>query len=138
MSLTTRLAALTVTLFALLAAGDAFAQNNLGLRYAKGQAVPQDYGEAMRWFRKAADQGEAFAQNNLGLMFVKGQGVPKDDIQAYARFSVAVALGHNEAAENVAEMDRLLTPAQKIAARALAERLLEALKDCESARLARS
>jgi hypothetical protein len=34
--------------------GKAAAQSNLGLMYAKGQGVPQDYAEAVRWFRKAA------------------------------------------------------------------------------------
>ena len=46
--------------------GDATAQYDLGLMYAKGQGVPQDYAEAVKWFRKAADQGDASAQYNLG------------------------------------------------------------------------
>jgi TPR repeat protein len=33
--------------------------------YANGQGVPQDYGEAIRWYRKAAEQGFADAQFNL-------------------------------------------------------------------------
>ncbi len=36
---------------------DAEAQVNLGVMYAVGQGVPQDYQEAMKWFRLAADQG---------------------------------------------------------------------------------
>ena len=28
--------------------------------------------EALRWWRKAAEQGEALAQNNLGWMYYKG------------------------------------------------------------------
>ena len=39
------------------AKGEASAQFNLGLMYAKGQGVTQDYAEAVRWYRKAADQG---------------------------------------------------------------------------------
>jgi len=39
--------------------GDASAQSNLGLMYATGQGVPQDYAEAVRWYRRAADQGHA-------------------------------------------------------------------------------
>ena len=30
--------------------GDTFAQNNLGVMYATGQAVPQDYVQAYAWF----------------------------------------------------------------------------------------
>jgi len=36
-------------------AGDATAQFILGGMYAKGQGVPQDYGEAAKWYRKAAE-----------------------------------------------------------------------------------
>ena len=52
------------------AEGDAAAQYDLGLMYALGwvEGVPQDYGEAVRWYRLAADQGHAAAQFNLGAM----------------------------------------------------------------------
>ena len=45
--------------------------------YAKGQGVPQDYAEAVKWYRLAAEQGFAMAQDNLGLMYKNGQGVPQ-------------------------------------------------------------
>ena len=41
--------------------GDAETQYNLGLAYARGQGVPQDDQEAVRWYRLAADQGVAAA-----------------------------------------------------------------------------
>jgi TPR repeat protein len=47
--------------------GDAFAQSALGFFYAEGRGVPQDYVEAVKWFRKAAVQGDATAQYNVGL-----------------------------------------------------------------------
>ena len=37
--------------------GDATAQAKLGQMYAEGKGMPQDYVEAMKWFRLAADQG---------------------------------------------------------------------------------
>ena len=49
--------------------GDASAQFNLGLRYDKGQGVPQDYKEAVKWYRISAEQGYAVAKLNLGLMY---------------------------------------------------------------------
>jgi hypothetical protein len=58
--------------------GDAAAQMKLGDIYANGQGVPQDYGEAARWYRLAANQGDAKAQHRLGDMYFNGQGVPKD------------------------------------------------------------
>src|SRR3989442_649217 len=35
-------------------AGDIESQFNMGVMYARGQGAPQNYGEAARWFRKAA------------------------------------------------------------------------------------
>jgi len=47
--------------------GDASAQNSLGIRYDTGEGVPQDYAEAVKWYRLAAEQGYAAAQFNLGV-----------------------------------------------------------------------
>jgi TPR repeat protein len=46
--------------------------------YAEGAGVPRNYDEAMKWYRKAAEQGEAFAQSNLGFMYENGKGVPQN------------------------------------------------------------
>jgi len=54
---------------------DANAQLKLGL-------AAQDDAEAVRWFRKAADQGLALAQDNLGGMYANGRGVRQDDAEA--------------------------------------------------------
>ena len=51
-------------LFLRLAAhGDADAQFSLGTLYDEGHGVPQDYKEALKWYRLSAEQGEATAQN---------------------------------------------------------------------------
>ena len=39
--------------------GDAGAQYNLGFMYSNGEGVPQDYAEAAKWYRMAADPGAA-------------------------------------------------------------------------------
>jgi peptidoglycan hydrolase-like protein with peptidoglycan-binding domain len=62
--------------------GDAYAQYNLGLMYAKGEGVTQDDVEAVKWYRKAADQGLAEAQYNLGLMSEKDKGGTQDSAKA--------------------------------------------------------
>lgn len=54
--------------------GDANAQFNLGLLYARGQGVKQDDGLALQWYHKAADQGLPEAQYNLGEMYFNGRG----------------------------------------------------------------
>jgi uncharacterized protein len=42
--------------------------------YDRGKGVPQNYGEAAKWFRLASDQGDALAQTALGFMYANGQG----------------------------------------------------------------
>ena len=54
-----------------------------------GQGVPQNYAEAVKWYRKAADQGDARAQFNLGIMYAKGEGVPQDYVQAHKWVNLA-------------------------------------------------
>ena len=63
-------------------AGDVEAQDKLGVMYANGEGVPQDYAEAVKWYRKAVEQGYAVAQYNLGFAYFKGQGVPQDKYEA--------------------------------------------------------
>ena len=43
--------------------------------YAKSQGVQQDYAEALKLYRLAAEQGEARAHANLALMYEGGLGV---------------------------------------------------------------
>lgn len=49
--------------------GDADAQYLVGLMYAQGQGVAQDFYEAGKMYRRAAEQGHAGAQINLGSLF---------------------------------------------------------------------
>ncbi len=74
--------------------------------YENGQGVPQDYAQAMIWFRKAADQGEADAQFNLGVMYENGQGVAQDYAQAVAWYRKAADQGEASAQFNLGEMYR--------------------------------
>lgn len=74
--------------------GDASAQNDLGLMYAAGQGVPQNYEQAAIWYAKAANQGVTAAQFNLGLMYSKGLGVPQDDKRAAVLFTKVANTGH--------------------------------------------
>ena len=71
--------------------GDADAQFLLGVMYDTGQGVPQDYQEAVKWFRLAAEQGVASAQYRLGFMYALGDGVPQDYIQAHKWVNLAVS-----------------------------------------------
>jgi len=83
--------------------GDAVAQYNLGLMYKQGKGVPQDYKEAVRWYRVAAEQGDATAQYNLGGMYHEGQGVPQNYIQAHMWYNLAASSTTGEDRERAAK-----------------------------------
>lgn len=80
--------------------GEALAQANLGLIYARGRGVPQDYRAAMGWYLKAAEQGDASSQNNIGYMYHYGHGAPKNLIYAFAWYSISSEQGSKVAAAN--------------------------------------
>ncbi|MBT5519105.1 MAG: sel1 repeat family protein [Rhodobiaceae bacterium] len=67
--------------------------------YTKG-----DYPQAVKWFRKAAEQGNAFAQFNLGVMYAKGEGVPQNDAQALKWYRKATEQGYAGAQYNLGFM----------------------------------
>jgi TPR repeat protein len=69
--------------------------------YLKGHGVSQDYREAERWFRLAADQGNATAQLNLGLLYAKGRGVSQDYREAENWFRLAADQGDATAQANL-------------------------------------
>ncbi|MGE0079812.1 MAG: tetratricopeptide repeat protein [Thiohalomonadaceae bacterium] len=58
------------TLRAEAAAGDAYAQLNLGAAYDNGIGTEPDTALALYWYRAAADQGVPEAQFNLGHLLV--------------------------------------------------------------------
>lgn len=62
--------------------GLAAAQNNLGVMYADGESVRQDYAQAVEWYVKAANQGLAAAQYNLGSKYHMGEGVRQNYAKA--------------------------------------------------------
>ena len=92
--------------------GFADAQYNLGLAYAAGQGVLQNYGEALEWFRLAADQGLADAQHNLGVMYDRGQGVPENYVSAHMWYNLSAAQGDQDSALKRDLVARRMTPAQ--------------------------
>ena len=71
--------------------------NNIGMLYDQGHGVAQDYAEAMRWFRKAANGGCATAMSNIGMLYKNGQSVPKDARLAGEWFEKAIAAGYEPA-----------------------------------------
>ena len=86
--------------------GNAEAQFNLGILYAKGRGVPQDYKQAHIWLQKAADQGDASAQTSVGLLYALGMGVPQDYKQACMWLQKAADQGYVKAQDALTKLSK--------------------------------
>ena len=77
--------------------GVASAQYSLGKMFSAGEGVSQDYKEAARWYRLAAEQEHVLAQTELGRLYSTGHGVPQDNVQAHMWLTLAVMQGNEDA-----------------------------------------
>ena len=60
--------------------------------------------EAVKWYRKAAEQGNAKAQYNLGWMYDNGRGVVESDSEAVKWYQKAAEQGHEKAKTRLKEI----------------------------------
>ena len=79
-------------------------QREIGDKYCDGNGVTQDYAEACKWYRLAADQGYAGAQNVLGFMYDSGYGVTQDYDEAIKWYRLAANQGFPNAQYNIGIM----------------------------------
>jgi len=100
------------------------AQVNLGGMYDIGKGVTQDYSEALKWYRKAAEQGHASAQFYLGAKYANGQGVARDYVSSHMWINLAVSRASGEDPKEFAKardtVASLMSPAQIAEAQKLA------------------
>ncbi len=61
----------------------------------------ENYAEAVKWYRRAAEHGYVYAQYNLGLMYYSGQGVSCNYAEALKWYLKAAEQGHAIAQTNV-------------------------------------
>ena len=73
------------------------AQNNLGMCYANGEGVEQNYELAVYWFKKSAEQGAATPKYNLGVCYYGGKGVEQSYKKAVDLFEKAANQGNVDA-----------------------------------------
>jgi TPR repeat protein len=83
-------------------AGDATAQYDVGVLYARGDGLVQDYASAATWFHAAAAQGNVAAEYNLGVMYQRGLGVTPDETAALNWYRSAADQNHPSAQFNLA------------------------------------
>lgn len=95
---------------------DPAAQFALGVHYATGEDVKQDYTEAVRWFSMAAEQGHVMAQATLGTYYWAGRGVPKDLSKAYFWTVLAQAGGDQTSKAYVSILTTGMSRSQILAA----------------------
>ena len=68
-------------------------------QYLKGVVCyyTEDYSEAVKWFRKAAEQEHVKAQFELARCYTLGEGVTENQVEAVKWFRKAADQGHVEA-----------------------------------------
>ena len=72
--------------------------------FYNGKGVRHNNAEAVKWYRRAADQGHSAAQFNLGGMFINGQGVQQNYAEAAKWSRRAADQGYAEAQYNLGIM----------------------------------
>lgn len=79
-------------------AGSRSHQFGLGWLYERGDGfIFQNWAEAVRWYRLAAEQGDIQAQSRLGELYATGKGTPKDAAQAVFWYRKAAEQGDADA-----------------------------------------
>lgn len=74
---------------------------NVGICYAAGKGVLQDYALAYTWWKKAAEQGHVKAMVNLATCYEMGVGTTRDLLEAYSWYLKAAELGDTFAASKL-------------------------------------
>jgi len=96
--------------------GNPRAQNKLGQMYLRGEGVPRNNYEAIKWFRMAANQKFSKAQFNLGIIYYEGQGVPRDYVLAYLWFNLgsfnATGKDNEATTKHLEKLNEKMTPEQ--------------------------
>lgn len=82
--------------------GDAAAQTEVASRYAAGQGVARDLGQAVQWYGRAAAQGSAMAQYRLAALYERGMGTTQDAERARVWYARAAEQGNVKAMHNLA------------------------------------
>lgn len=98
------------------------AQFMLAEAFANGRGVEADMAWAARWYGKAARQGHTRAQLVYGLLLAKGRGLPGEPVQGYTWLTIAARNGQADAEPARTGLAQRLSPAERAAAEAEAER----------------
>ena len=92
------------------------ALSELGFMYAAGRGVPKDLSIAFKHYLRAAKLGHARAMDTIGYLYKSGEGVPRNYIEAYRWSSLAAARNIYGADMRVNELEKLMTPEERMEA----------------------
>jgi len=93
--------------------GNAEAEELIGVMYALGLGVDQDYVRAFDWYLRSAMKGHAGAQSGVGWYYETGLGLPATDlVRAFLWYQLSTIGGDPDAAISVEEVVKKMTPDQ--------------------------
>jgi TPR repeat protein len=76
--------------------GNARAQLQVASQYERGEGVPRNGPEAVRWYQKSAAGGDSQAMKNVGLLYEEGAIVPENWAEALKWYQKSAALFDQE------------------------------------------
>jgi localization factor PodJL len=85
--------------------GEAAAAFEIAVRYAEGRGIAVNYGEAAKWYDRAAQKGVVPAMFRLGTILEKGLNGKKDIDAARRYYVLAAERGNAKAMHNLAVLD---------------------------------
>ena len=95
--------------------GNADAEELIGVMYALGLGVEQDYERAFEWYLRSSLKGHPGAQSGIGFYYEFGYGMPAPDlVRAYMWYALSTIGGDPDAALSLEEVVKKMT-AEEIA-----------------------
>ena len=94
-------------------AGNADAEELIGIMYAMGLGVTQDDRRAFEWYLRSAMKGHAGAQSGVGWYYEVGRGLPAIDlVRAYMWYTLSAIGGDPDALISQEEIIKKMNPQQ--------------------------
>lgn len=92
-------------------AGNADAEELIGVMHAMGLSVPRDDERAFEWYLRSAMKGHPGAQSGVGWYYEVGRGMPARDLtRAYMWYALSAIGGDPDAAISLEEVVKKMTP----------------------------
>lgn len=103
-------------------AGNADAEELIGVMYAMGLGVPRDDERAFEWYLRASMKGHPGAQSGLGWYYEVGRGLPTPDmVRAYLWYALSAIGGDPDALISLEQITPRLTAEQRARAEVLVD-----------------